>query len=133
LPWTATNTTWDLTGQLALGGVLTTASPIVVSYDDQATNPFLHTYHPDHDNLDAMFQKQLPQGSESYQITRQITLNVVPPGTDFGSLVTANSSLSGAYLETITLGGIGAFSRSFNVSGAFTLNRISPIAQLTRQ
>ena len=31
------------------------ATTVTLSYNDQASNPFLHTYHPDHDNLDATF------------------------------------------------------------------------------
>lgn len=128
-PWTTTNRIWRFTGQFAPGGVLTVTVPL--AYDDQASNPFLHTYHPDHDNLDATFQNKLPRGSESYDITRAITLNLSPAGNDFSSLTAAGQSLSGTYVETITVSGVGSASRTFNVTGIFTLNRISPIASLT--
>lgn len=128
LPWTAANTPWVLAGQLAEGGVLTTT--VSVAYDDQATNPFLHTYHPDHDNLDTTFSRELPQGSESYGITRQITLNVTPPGTDFVSLTTANQTLSGVYSETISLRGLGGATRTFNITGGFSLTCVSTIPVL---
>ena len=128
LPWSAANTPWTFSGQLAEGGILTTTNTL--AYDDQSSNPFLHTYHPDHDNLDATFSTELPQGSESYQITRVITLNVTPPGNDFASLTGANQSLSGSYSESITLGGLGGALRQFNVAGAFSLNRISAIPVL---
>jgi hypothetical protein len=131
LPWSAANAPWPFAGQLAEGGVLTTTA--TVAYDDQATNPFLHTYHPDHDNLDATFSNELPQGSESYGITRQITLNVTPPGTDFISLTTANQTLSGVYSETITLGGLGGATRTFNITGGFALTCISTIPALYQQ
>ena len=65
-------------------------------------------------------------------MTRQITLNLSPPGTDFTSLTAAGQSLSGTYVETMTLFGVGSAARDFHVSGAFTLHRISPIAHLTR-
>ena len=134
LPWTATNTVWPLGGQLAPGGTLSTMLPIVTDYADQAANPFLHTYHPDHDNLDASFKTQLAQGAESYQISRQITLSIVPPGDDFTSLTTANRVLSGNYQETITLGGVAGATRTFNVAGSFTLTRLTPpVSILTRQ
>ena len=132
LPWSAGNPGWPLTGPLALGGRLSTTPPIAVGYDDQAVNPFLHTYHPDHDNLDATFKTQLPQGAESYQITRQISLSITLPGDDFTSLTTANRVLAGNYEETITLGGAAGAARNFNVTGSFTLTRLSPIATLTR-
>ena len=69
------------------GGTLTATATI--AYDDQASNPFLHTYHPDHDNLDAFFQNEQPIGYESYQIMRQFTLVISPPGSDFASMTTS--------------------------------------------
>jgi hypothetical protein len=115
---------------MAQGGTLTTT--VTTTYDDQSSNPFLHTYHPDHDNLDATFQNQLPQGSESYQITRQISLNILPPGNDFASLTTASQILSGNYAETISLGGLGGFTRTFSVAGIFSLTCISTVPVLTQ-
>jgi hypothetical protein len=133
MPWTAANTPWPFSGQLSLGGTLTTT--VTDAYDDQAANPFLHTYHPDHNNLDftASPPKELPAGSESYNLSRQITLSIVANGNDFVSLTSAGSSLSGAYSEVISLGGLGGFPRIFNTAGSFTLTRISPIATLTTQ
>ncbi len=131
LPWSEANVPWRFTGQLGPGGLLTTT--VDLPYDDQASNPFLHTYHPDHDNLDASYQTELAQGYESYRITRQITLNVSPPGNDFASLTSASQNLVGYYQETIRLGGLGGAERDFNVSGTFALNRISTIPLLNQQ
>ena len=130
-PWTPTNRTWQFSGGTLAPGA-TISNTITVNYDDQSTNPFLHTYHPDHDNLDSTFQTQLPIGSESYQIDRLITLSLVPPGNDFISLVTYGQSFNGAYSERITMTGIGFATSVFNVAGGFTMNRLSSIAQLTR-
>jgi hypothetical protein len=130
LPFTTTNRTWNFTGQLAPGGTLTTT--VDLPYDDQASNPFLHTYHPDHDNLDATFSRELPVGSESYGVTRQITLSMTTPGTDFDSLTQFGQSFQGTYAETITMTGLSAATRTFNVAGSFGITRISPIAVLTR-
>jgi len=129
-PWTSTNQPWFCSGRLAAGTNLTVT--VSLPYDDQASNPFLHTYHPDHDNLDALFQNKLPRGSESYDISRQITLSISPLGSDFASLTAAGQTLYGTYIETITVNGLGSAARTFNVTGSFTLNRISPIASLTR-
>jgi len=126
-PWTPTNQDWHFVGQLLPGGSLTTK--LTVNYDDQASNPFLHTYHPDHDNLDSTFRYQQPIGVESYQIDRQITLQVAPSANDFNSLTHFGQTFSGFYYETITLTGAGA--RTFNAAGWFSLNRLSPIATLT--
>jgi hypothetical protein len=130
LPWTATNTVWALSGNLGETGNLT--ATLTNDYNDHASNPFLHTYHPDHDNLDPTFKKVQPQGSESYTIVRAITLLVRPARNDFASLVAGASTLTGDYLETITLGGLGSFARDYHVSGFFTLTRISSVPELTR-
>jgi hypothetical protein len=129
-PFTTTNRTWSLAGQLAPGRTLTTV--VDLPYDDQASNPFLHTYHPDHDNLDATFQNELPVGAESYGITRQITLSMTSAGNDYASLTQFGQAFQGAYNETITMTGLSPARRTFNVAGSFALARISPIAVLTR-
>jgi hypothetical protein len=131
LPFTSTNRTWSFAGQLGPGGTLTTT--VDLPYDDQASNPFLHTYHPDHDNLDASFSRQLPVGSESYGITRQITMGITAPGTDFDSLTQFGQSFQGAYAESIIMTGLNGATRNFNVAGTFAITRISPVAVLTRQ
>jgi hypothetical protein len=133
LPWTTTNTPWAFTGgTLGQGGTMTTT--VIEPYDDQAANPFLHTYHPDHNNLDTQSPPhELPVGSESYIIKRQIALNVMPGTVDFISLTTANSSLTGNYNETITLTGLGGASKSYLTSGSFSLKRVSTIGILTTQ
>jgi hypothetical protein len=134
LPWSPTNTVWPLSG--AFGQSTNLTNLVAVAYDDQAANPFLHTYHPDHDNLNATFDGVLPQGSESYRIERAITLLVQPPAADFASLVAAASTLTGQYQETVTLkglarGGGNNDTRQFQVRGSFTLNRVSEIPILT--
>jgi hypothetical protein len=128
LPWAATNAPFPCTGQLAPGGVLTASATF--NYADQSSNPFLHTYHPDHNNLDATYQNQLPVGADSYGIQRQITLTISPPGNDFASLTQAGQSFSGVYQETITMTGLGGATRTFNTAGNFGLTRLSPISVL---
>ena len=71
LPWTAGNTCWTFSDNLDQGSITV---QVVTPYDDQASNPFLHTYHPDHDNLDDTFKKTLGPGMESYTIQRDISL-----------------------------------------------------------
>lgn len=129
LPWTAANTPWTLNGNL--GQQTTLSTTVTLPYDDQASNPFLHTYHPDHDNLNATFKTELPQGSESYTVQRVITLNINPPANDFSSLVAGAQTIAGNYSEAITIKGLGSNTRVFQVSGVFTLNRISQVSTLT--
>ncbi len=129
LPWTDNNTSWSFDGPLNEAAEITTT--VFVPYDDQATNPFLHTYHPDHDNLDARFEQALPQGVESYGVERRITLRVQAPGGDFGNVTAGSGTLSGAYEETVILHGRDGASRTYRSRGAFALNRVSEIATLT--
>ena len=63
LPWTSNNTVWAMSGRL--GQDTNLSAMLSVVYDDQSSNPFLHTYHPDHDNLNSTFTATLAQGSES--------------------------------------------------------------------
>jgi hypothetical protein len=131
LPASAGNIPWNFTGAMQPGGSLTATVPL--AYDDQASNPFLHTYHPDHDNLDALFTEQLARGQESYGVDRQISLTFTTPANDFNSLTRSSEDLSGNYSETITIGARGTQTRQYNVLGSFTLKRLSDIASLTTQ
>jgi len=128
LPWSASNVPWSLSGPLALNTSLTTT--VTTDYNDGANNPFVHTYHPDHDNLDASFKAMQPRGAESYTLQRQFTFTIQPPGTDFDSRVRGRTALSGIYQEVCTVLGSGSNQRSFQAQGVFSLNRISDIAIL---
>ncbi len=129
LPWTTNNTPWSLGGRI--GAQPTLAATVTVDHDDRISNPFLHIYHPDHDNLDVRFANTLPRGSESYTVERAITLLVQPPANDFTSLVAGADTVTGEYLETITVKGLGVNAREYRVSGGFTLTRISQVPTLT--
>ncbi len=134
LPWSEENAGWSFDGALAQGASVTVS--VTNAFNNHTSNPFLHTYHPDHDNLDVRFQNELPQGSESYTIVRDITLNVSPPSDDFDSRTAAGKSFSGSYVETIRLLGLARAgntfdTRTFRVTGIFTLNRISEVATVT--
>ncbi len=135
LPWSEANPGWDLSGGLAQGAVLT--ATVTTEFNDQAANPFLHTYHPDHDTLNASFDHELPQGSESYKVIREITLSPQPPAADFNSRVAASQTLRGTYQETIRVQGLARAgntfdTRQFEVRGIFELNRLNEIPTLSR-
>lgn len=130
-PATAGNIPWNCAGNMRQGGTLSVIVPL--AYDDQASNPFLHTYHPDHDNLDAQFTTTLAQGVESYGVTRQITLSFTAPEDDFNSLTQGGGDLTGTYAEVITFQSRGAQTRQYHVLGNFILKRISDIDVLTTQ
>ncbi|HAM72903.1 MAG TPA: hypothetical protein DCM86_14780 [Verrucomicrobiales bacterium] len=128
LPWSEANTPWTFTGALQQGGTLSTQ--VALSYDDQNSNPFLHTYHPDHDNLDAQFEAPLDRGLESYDVLRSVTLRVAPPADDFVRLTSGFAEMTGVYTESITFKGQGTQARQFNLIGSFTLKRLTDIATL---
>ncbi len=128
LPYAITNTGWSTTGQLALGQRI--SFPVSLAYDDQESNPFLHTYHPDHDNLNASFSSPLSVGDESFTIDRLVTLDLTgSTASDFSALT--STALMGVYREAIALTGKANSQRTFNMTGYFSLNRISPISALT--
>jgi hypothetical protein len=133
LPWSVANQAWSFNGQL--GAVSNLSATVTLSHTNYASNPFLHTYHPDHDNLKTRFEEVLPQGAESYSVERLIRLDIMPPPDDFGSLTAGGQTLTGTYAETITLLGLargGSIdSRQFEVNGLFSLNRLSEIPVLT--
>lgn len=129
LPASSGNVPWNCSGTLQAGGNLSVTVPL--AYDDQSSNPFLHTYHPDHDNLDAQFTSTQPRGVESYTVNRQLTLTFTAPQNDFDSLTASTQDLGGNYAEAITFLAKGTDTRTFNVLGTFALKRISDIATLT--
>jgi len=130
LPFALTNAPWPKTsGAFQLGTNL--VFNVTLDYNDHASNPFLHTFHPDHDNLKSDFKTVEDRGNESYTVTRQITLAFTAPAGDFASLTTGTRACSGDYAEVITFQGLGGQSRSFYIVGTFTINRLSSIATLT--
>jgi hypothetical protein len=129
LPTTDGNGPWPFAGSMESGGSLVTT--IDLPYTDQASNPFLHTYHPDHDNKDNSddtFQRQALPGKESYDIRRVMTLRFTAPGNDFDSRTRGGTSLTGDYAETVSFRKSGMVLKQFDVLGAFTLTRITDTA-----
>ena len=134
LPWNVTNHAWAFSG--ALGQATNLTATVTLPFNDQASNPFLHTYHPDHDNLDPTFKHELAQGAESYTVQRAITLTISPPASGEATFTSGSQSLSGNYAETVTVKGLaragGTYdTRTFELRGVFSLNRISSVATLT--
>lgn len=126
-------------GSVALSSSL--ACTVTVPYNDP-TNPFLHQYHPDHDNRDPRFQNfvlpsgvtpttaKISDGVEAPAITRSCTFNFTAAPPD-GSDVTngwGSSVLGGTYSETIS----GIHKETITVSGTFELNRASEIGTLSQ-
>lgn len=123
LPWSADNSGWTFNRTLDYGSPLRVV--VLLAYDDQSSNPFLHTYHPDHSGMDLAGINKLDRGMHAYDITRQITLQITSPAADFASLTADSNSLQGNYSEEVTLRGIGSNLRTFYASGQFQLRRIN--------
>jgi hypothetical protein len=108
-----------------LSGALTNELTGVVDVPfDSPFNPFLHRYHPSHDNRDRDFVPYT-NAVETPDISRSIRMTVAPP--DPGAVIDAGTdAFSGAYSEIIT----GLRAQPVHLEGSFALRRISHIAQL---
>ncbi len=99
---------------------------VTIPFDDD-TNPFVHRYHPDHNNKSPRGQP-LDPGVESYGITRTLSFQftTTPPAgvsaTGWGS-----TSIGGIYSEVIK----GLHKNDLAVSGTFVLRRASETGTLT--
>ncbi|RKX41596.1 MAG: hypothetical protein DRP64_11195 [Verrucomicrobia bacterium] len=134
LPWAEENPGWVFDGPLEQGALIT--ATVDLPFNDHRSNPFLHTYHPDHDNLDARFETELAQGAESYSVVREIGILVDAPGTNFTDRISGGQTLIGDYRETFRMIGLPRAggtndTRTFEVRGVFRLDRISDIPVLT--
>lgn len=126
-------------GSVAVPGAL--SCTITVPYNDP-TNPFLHQYHPDHDNKDARFQNftlpsgvtpttaKISDGVEAPAITRSCTFTFTasPPAGSEGAIGWGSSILGGTYTETIS----GLHKETITVSGTFELQQASGIDTLSQ-
>lgn len=115
--------TLDFNGSFGPGGEL---SASIVVGTELPTNPFLHRYHPDHDNKDAEF---LNFRAEAYQVVRSVQLVFAsedplgrdPPGW-------GDSIVGGTFSEAIT----GLHKNAIFTSGQFRLRRVSAVATLNQ-
>jgi hypothetical protein len=111
-------------GSFALGTSLTRT--ITTPFDDP-TSPFVHQYHPDHDNQSG--STALVSGQESYDLSRAVTFTFAAsapagvPATGYGGSV-----IAGTYAETLS----GLRKDSVSVTGTFTLRRVSELGSLNQ-
>jgi hypothetical protein len=93
-----------------------------------ATHPFRHKYHPDHDNLNAVFQDD-GLTAEVYSITRQFSIRFTtnaPAGPLASSL--GYKAMGGVFRETL----LGLHRDPIVVQGNFTLKRVSTTGVLNQ-
>jgi hypothetical protein len=107
-------------------GANTVTCQVTLNFDDPL-NPFVHRYHPDHNNLDERFEQPLPEGTESFTVTRDIELQFA--STDPEGLALAgwgDNQLGGTYRETIT----GLHRNTLRLEGVFRLHHLSEVLEL---
>jgi hypothetical protein len=92
------------------------------------TNPFVHSYHPDHDNRNLRFDGPAAAGVESPTINRTLSFAFAPTppagssAQGWGSMV-----LGGTYTETVT----GIHKAPLQVTGTFELRRVSELGSIS--
>ena len=113
-----------MTNPFAPGSSLTA---MVTLGANEPTNPFLHIYHPDHDNKNERFDSTpLPAGIESHTVDRAMTLAIKAAAGPGEGPQWGNTLLSGTFSETLT----GIHKESIQVSGIFALGKVSDIPTL---
>lgn len=112
-------------GSFAVGYSL--AYQVALPFDDP-TNPFVHQYHPDHDNRDANLLP-LGAGFESFNITRECSFEFTESPPDGSNIIGWGTSVyGGSYSELIK--GLNKSSLNLTTSGTFLFRRLSEIADI---
>jgi hypothetical protein len=119
-----------MAGSLGAGNRVTVTNRIAADF---RTNPFKHTFHPDHDNRSANYQAYR---QEALDVSRAIALDFstrYPPELVLPSATPPPGwgldRLGGLYQETLT----GLHKEPIKVQGTFELERISLIDRLNDQ
>ncbi len=92
---------------------------IPLDYDDPL-NPFKHRYHPEHDNQNDRFEARVPEGIESFTVTRRIEIEFTADDPDGLAIAGwGDNQLGGIYRESIT----GLHSKTIYAAGTFASPR----------
>ncbi|MDD2237282.1 MAG: LamG domain-containing protein [Kiritimatiellae bacterium] len=98
---------------------------VVVPFDDPI-NPFVHAYHPDHDNKNAEGSK-LGNGVESWTVTRRVSLEYYDANPSMANDPHwGEDRWGGVYRERME----GVYRYPLFVEGAFSLQKISDVGDL---
>jgi hypothetical protein len=118
-----------------VGNDSTLTRTIRIAYNDP-TNPFVHKYHPDHDNKSAA-GVALIAGQESYTISREVafTFTPSPPAGSTSTTGWGSSVIGGTYAETVQglskdSTGVGT-GDGIRLAGTFELRRVSELGAIT--
>lgn len=117
---------FPLMAPVALTGQFTNmlTGQVTVGFDDP-TNPFLHRYHPLHDNQDWDF-KPYTNAVETRTILRDLTLQFTPATNSAAGPAWGVNTVGGTYQETLS----GLRAQPIRLQGAFALQRISTLNTL---
>ncbi len=113
----------EMSGSFGPGG---TVFGTIVLDPEFPTNPFLHRYHPDHNNLDEQF---LNFRADAYEVTRELEFffsNEDPEGFDRPEW--GEEELAGTYTEALT----GLHRSTIFVSGIFRMRRVTNVPLLNQ-
>jgi len=100
---------------------------VTTGYND-ALSPYKHSFHPQHDNLNALYSTTIPPGIESFNVSRGLTLQfeAAHPYGRSNDPSWGSSVLGGTYLETLT----GPHNRPIYIKGKFLVSRVSNVGTL---
>ncbi len=103
-----------------------TVEATLVMDSDFPTNPYKHSFHPDHNNLDEEF---LNPRQEAYEVTRhiQFVFSETDPNQD-NDPDWGDSLLGGAYFEEIS----GLHRNTIFVGGTFRVRRVAGVPELNQ-
>jgi hypothetical protein len=110
-------------------GAGTNGCTVNLDYDDPL-NPFKHAFHPDHNNRNEEYTQTVAEGTESFTVQRQITLEFLaqdPNGFELAGW--GDTQLGGKYRERVT----GIHKSPIYVEGTFRLHQASPVGLLNDQ
>ena len=87
-------------------------------------NPFVHKFHPDHNNLDERYETALEEGVESYSFARELEFEFseIDP-EDLSIAGYGDTVLGGTFRETVT----GIHRQPIHSSGLFRLTHVSSV------
>ncbi len=94
---------------------------------DHPLNPFVHRFHPDHNNLDERYNTMLEEGKESFSFSRDIRLEFSAEDPEqLGVPAWGYDLIGGTYRETIS----GVHQKDIHVQGRFRLNKVVDVPVL---
>ncbi|MDF7807665.1 hypothetical protein P4E94_09475 [Pontiellaceae bacterium B12219] len=114
----------ELTGYFAVNQTM--SGQVTLPFDDRV-NPFVHPYHPDHDNKTYENSEAAPlgEGDESFTVTRDLSFTISAEDPRGDNPLWMMDETGGEFRETVN-----GVNKTLYVAGAFYLKRVSNIDAL---